>query len=434
MSISFNYEHSFIKDHEVEFMKPLINEAHIMLHDKKGPGSEFTGWVDLTEQYDRDEFKRLKEVGSRIRNNADVLLVVGIGGSYLGSRAVFEALVHSFYNSLDKDLRKTPQLYFVGNNLSPKYYKEIFDVIRNKEVYVNVISKSGTTTEPAVAFRIIKNFMEEKYGKEEAVKRIVATTDKERGALKGLAEKEGYETFVIPDDVGGRFSVLTPVGLLPLCAVGVDVDKLLEGAHDGAIEYSNPKLEDNIAYQYAGIRQILSRKGKDIEILVNYEPGLQYLGEWWKQLYGESEGKDGKGIFPASVNFTADLHSMGQLIQDGKRNIFETSIIIQPGDEDIIVIEDEDNLDGLNYIKGRSLGYINEKAFQGTLLAHVEGNVPNLIITLDEMNEYNMGKLLYFFEKACAISGYVQGVNPFDQPGVEAYKKNMFKLLGKEGY
>lgn len=434
MSIGFNYQHSFIKDHELKFLKPMINEAHIMLHDKKGPGSEFAGWVDLTESYDKDEYERLKIVGEMIKSNAQVLLVIGIGGSYLGSRAVFEALSHSFYNSIDENKRKTPQLYFVGNNLSPKYYKDIFDVIENKEVYVNVISKSGTTTEPAVAFRIIKDHMEKVYGKEETKKRIIATTDKEKGALKTLAQKEGYETFVIPDDVGGRFSVLTPVGLLPLYAVGIDTDKLLQGAHEGAIEYSNPVMEENIAYQYAGIRQILSKKGKDIEILVNYEPGLQYLGEWWKQLYGESEGKDGKGIFPASVNFTADLHSMGQLIQDGKRNIFETSIIIEPDDEDIQVMEDEDNLDGLNYIKGKSLGYINDKAFQGTLLAHVDGNVPNLIITMDKMNEYNIGKLIYFFEKACAISGYVQGVNPFDQPGVEAYKKNMFKLLGKEGY
>jgi len=434
VSLEFNYQHSLVKEHEVEFMKPMVMNAHIMLHDGKGPGSEFTGWVDLTEKYDKNEYEKLKKIGDEIKNKAEVLLVVGIGGSYLGSRAVLEALTHSFYNSVSDKVRKTPQLFFVGNNLSPKYYKDIFDVIKDKEVYVNVISKSGTTTEPAVAFRIIKDYMEETYGKDESKKRIIATTDKEKGALKDLAEKEGYQTFVIPDDIGGRFSVLTPVGLLPLYIVGIDTDKLLQGAHEGAIEYSSPVFKSNKCYQYAAIRQILSKKGKDIELLVSYEPGLQYLGEWWKQLYGESEGKDGKGIFPASVSFTADLHSMGQLIQDGRRNIFETSIIVEPGEEEIVIMENEDDLDGLNYLKGKTLGYLNEKAFQGTLLAHIEGNVPNLFITISKLDEYHIGKLLYFFEKACAISGYIQGVNPFDQPGVEAYKKNMFKLLGKEGF
>lgn len=434
MAVGFDYSKSFIKNYEMEFMGPFLKEAHNMLHEGNGPGSEFTGWLNLPETYDRDEFRRLKKTAANIREKADVFLVVGIGGSYLGARAAFEALSHSFHNDLPKSKRGAPQIYFAGNNMSPKYMLDLMEVLQDKEIYVNIISKSGTTTEPAIAFRILKSYLEEKYGKEEAKNRIIATTDKAKGALKTLANNEEYETFVISDDIGGRYSVLTPVGLLPLAVAGIDIDSLMRGAHEGAIHYKNPNLKENKCYQYAVARQILQRKGKDIEILVNYEPGLQYLGEWWKQLYGESEGKDGKGIFPASVNFTADLHSMGQLIQDGKRNLFETSIVIENSKEDIEITYDEKDLDGLNYLEGKTIGDVNRKAFEGTLLAHLEGNVPNFIISLPEFNEFNLGKLLYFFEKACAISGYIQGVNPFDQPGVEAYKGNMFKLLGKEGY
>lgn len=434
MAVGFDYSKSFIKNYEMEFMKPFLKDAHNMLHDGNGPGSEFTGWLNLPETYDRDEFRRLKKTAANIREKADVFVVVGIGGSYLGARAAFEALSHSFHNDLPKSKSGAPQIYFAGNNMSPKYMMDLMEIIKDKEIYLNVISKSGTTTEPAIAFRILKSYIEGKYGKEEAKNRIIATTDKTKGALKTLANNEEYETFVISDDIGGRYSVLTPVGLLPLAVAGIDIDLLMEGARQGAIHCNNPDLNENKCYQYAVARQILQRRGKDIEILVNYEPGLQYLGEWWKQLYGESEGKDGKGIFPASVNFTADLHSMGQLIQDGKRNLFETSIVIENSKDDIEITHDEKNLDGLNYLEGKTIGFVNRKAFEGTLLAHLEGNVPNFIISLPELNEFNLGKLLYFFKKACAISGYIQGVNPFDQPGVEAYKGNMFKLLGKEGY
>jgi glucose-6-phosphate isomerase len=434
MTVGFDYSKSFIKKHEVDFMKPFLKEAHRLLHDGDGPGSEFTGWVDWTEKYDRQEYEKIKTVAAGIREKADVFIVVGIGGSYLGARAAFEALTHTFHNQLPKGKRRAPQILFAGNNMSPKYMSDLMETLDDKEIYVNVISKSGTTTEPAIAFRILKAHLEDKYGKEEARSRIFATTDKSKGALKTLATNEGYETFVIPDDIGGRYSVLTPVGLLPLAVAGVDIDSLMEGAHEAAIQYGNPKLEENRCYQYALTRRILHRRGKDIEILVNYEPGLQYLGEWWKQLYGESEGKDGKGIFPASVNFTADLHSMGQLIQDGKRNIFETSIVLESANKDMEITHDEENLDGLNYLQGKTIGHVNRKAFEGTLLAHLEGNVPNIIISLPVLDEFHFGKLIYFFEKACAISGYLQGVNPFDQPGVEAYKSNMFKLLGKEGY
>jgi len=434
MTVVFDYSKSFIKKHEVDFMKPFLKEAHNLLHDRDGPGNEFIGWLDWTEKYDRQEYEKIKTVAAGIRQKADVFIVVGIGGSYLGARAAFEALTHTFHNLLPREERQAPQIYFAGNNMSPKYMTDLMETLEDKEVYVNVISKSGTTTEPAIAFRILKSHLEDKYGKEEARNRIFATTDGSKGALKTLATNEGYETFVIPDDIGGRYSVLTPVGLLPLSVAGIDIDQLMEGAHEAAIQYGNPNLDENRCYQYAVTRQILHKRGKDIEILVNYEPGLQYLGEWWKQLYGESEGKDGKGVFPASVNFTADLHSMGQLIQDGKRNIFETSIVIENAERDLEISHDEENLDGLNYLQGKTIGHVNRKAFEGTLLAHLEGNVPNLIISLPLLDEFHFGKLIYFFEKACAISGYLQGVNPFDQPGVEAYKKNMFKLLGKEGY
>lgn len=434
MEIKFNYSNGFVKEYEMDFIAPFILNSHNLLHQGKGPGSEYTGWLNLPEDYDKEEFQRLKLSVKRIQQNSDALIVIGIGGSYLGSRACIEALSHTYYNVLSKEKRKTPEIYFVGNNISTTYMKNLFDAIEGKDISINVISKSGTTTEPAIAFRIFKEYVESKYGKEEAKNRIYATTDKARGALKQLADEEGYETFVIPDEVGGRYSVLTPVGLLPIGVAGIDIDKLMEGARSGMKEYSNPEISQNPCYQYAAIRNVLYNKGKDIEILVNYEPSLQYLSEWWKQLYGESEGKDGKGIYPGSANFTTDLHSIGQLIQDGKRNLFETTINIEKSKDEIILTETEDDLDGLNFLSGKTLDLVNKKAFEGTMMAHINGNVPNLVIDVPELNEYYFGKLIYFFQKACAISGYTLGVNPFNQPGVEEYKKNMFKLLGKPGY
>ncbi|HLR34127.1 MAG TPA: glucose-6-phosphate isomerase, partial [Tissierellales bacterium] len=364
----------------------------------------------------------------------NALIVIGIGGSYLGARACIEALNHSFYNQLAKGKRKTPEIYYAGNNISSTYILDLLDTIEDKDISVNIISKSGTTTEPAIVFRIFKEYMEKKYGKEEAKNRIFATTDKEKGALKTLADNEGYETFVIPDDVGGRYSIFTPVGLLPIAVSGLDIEKIMEGAYSGQEEYGNENLADNISYQYAVVRNILYNKGKDIEILANYEPALNYFAEWWKQLFGESEGKDKKGIYPASVNFTTDLHSMGQFIQDGKRNIFETTINVEKVEKNIVLKESEDDLDRLNFLSGKTMDLVNKKAFEGTLKAHVKGNVPNIIINIPELNEFYFGKLIYFFEKACAMSGYLLGVNPFDQPGVEEYKKNMFELLGKPGH
>ncbi|WP_427339343.1 glucose-6-phosphate isomerase [Caloranaerobacter sp. DY30410] len=433
-TITLDYSNALIKEHELEYMKAQISFAHKMLHEKSGPGNDFLGWVDYPINYDKDEFERIKLAAERIKENSDVFIVVGIGGSYLGARAAIEALGHTFYNILPKDKRKTPEIYFVGNNISGTYLRHLLDVIQDKDISINVISKSGTTTEPAIAFRILKEYMEKKYGKEEARKRIFATTDKVKGALRKLAEEEGYETFVIPDDVGGRFSIFTPVGLLPIAVAGIDIDKIIEGAKAGREEYMAEDLEKNPCYQYAALRNILYRKGKNIEILVSYEPYLHYLAEWWKQLYGESEGKDGKGIFPASVEFSTDLHSLGQYIQDGRRDLFETIVNIINPKEDIEIPENEKDLDGLNYLKGKTLDFVNKRAFEGTLLAHTDGNVPNIVINVPEMNEYYFGKLIYFFEKACGISGYILGVNPFDQPGVEAYKKNMFALLGKPGF
>ncbi len=431
MGIKFDYSNSFIKEHEYKNMEQIVKTAHTMLHNRTAQGSEFTGWLDLSLHFDKEEYQRLLMKSEEIRNNADYLIVIGIGGSYLGARAVIEALNHSFYNLIEDDKRTSPRVIFAGNNISGKYLSDLFEVVKDKEVYVNVISKSGTTTEPAIAFRFFKKFMEEKYGKEKARERIIATTDKSRGSLKELAKINGYETFVIPDDIGGRYSVLTPVGLLPIAVSGINTDEILKGAFEAEKIYSNSNLFDNECYMYSASRQILNRKGKDIEILTNYEPSLSFISEWWKQLYGESEGKDKKGIYPASVNFTTDLHSMGQWIQDGKRNIFETNLIIKDLDKDLTIESDDMDLDKLNYLSGKTVSYVNEKAFKGTLQAHVQGDVPNLIIELDKLDEYNMGNLIYFFEKACAISGYIQGINPFDQPGVEMYKKNMFKLLGK---
>jgi len=425
---------SFLSEYEINYYEGYVKQAHEMLHNKTGPGSDFLGWVDLPLNYDKDEFARIKKSAEKIKADSDVLIVIGIGGSYLGARAAIEMLSHSFYNMLPKSKRKTPEIYFVGNNISSTYVADLLELIEGKEISVNVISKSGTTTEPAVAFRIFKEYMENKYGKQEARKRIYATTDKARGALKKLADEEGYESFVIPDDVGGRFSVLTAVGLLPIAVSGADIDKIMEGAADACKLFSNADFKNNDCYRYAAARNALYHKNRTIEIMVNYEPSLHYFTEWWKQLYGESEGKDHKGIFPAGVDFTTDLHSMGQYIQDGLRNLFETVINVGKAKKTITIKEDKDNIDGLNFLAGKDMDFVNKKAFEGTLLAHTDGGVPNFVINVPELNEYYFGYLVYFFEKACGISGYLLAVNPFDQPGVEAYKKNMFALLGKPGF
>ena len=429
--ITFNYSNSFVEEYEIKHMEPLVHICHELLHKKIGIGKEFTGWIDLPKNYDKKEFQKIKNIANKIRENSDVFIVIGIGGSYLGARACIEALNHNFYNALSKDKRKGPEIYYVGNNISSSYILDLFDLFENKDISINVISKSGTTTEPALVFRLFKQYMENKYGREKSKERIYITTDRFKGALRNLIEKEEYTSFIIPDNVGGRYSVLTSVGLLPIAVSGIDIDGLIEGALEGMNEYSIDDINMNICYQYALIRNILYNKGKDIEILINYEPYLHYFSEWWKQLYGESHGKDNKGIYPASANFTTDLHSLGQLIQDGKRNLFETTINIEKPKKDIKIKEDKHNLDGLNFLAGKTIDFVNKKAFEGTLIAHTKGQVPNLVINIPEMNEYYLGKLIYFFEKACAISGYILGVNPFDQPGVEEYKKNMFELLGK---
>ena len=435
-NISFDYSRAlpFVGQHEIDNMAGQVAQAHNMLHDKTGVGSDFLGWVELPEKYDKEEFARIKKAAEKIRSDSDILIVIGIGGSYLGARAAIEMLQHSFYNALDADKRKSPAIFFAGNNISSTYLAELLETIDGKDISVNVISKSGTTTEPAIAFRIFKELLEKKYGKEEAAKRIYATTDKERGALKSLSDSEGYETFVVPDDVGGRYSVLTAVGLLPIAAAGIDIDKMMQGAKDAQDEYANPNLTENQCYQYAVVRNALSRKGKVIEMVVNYEPALHYFGEWWKQLYGESEGKDNKGIFPAAADFSSDLHSMGQYMQEGQRIIFETALLVENPRKNIEIKATEDNMDGLNFLAGKTIDFVNTKAAQGTALAHTDGQVPNLSITIPALDAYNFGKIVYFFEKACGMSGYLLGVNPFDQPGVEAYKKNMFALLGKPGY
>ncbi|MBM7616067.1 glucose-6-phosphate isomerase [Alkaliphilus hydrothermalis] len=434
--IKFDYSKSltFFNEAELDYLTPMVTSAHKLLHDGTGAGNEYTGWVELPHEFDPHLLKDIQETAEKIKNNCDVLIIVGIGGSYLGARAAIEMLNHHFYNLLSKSQRKTPEIHFAGHNISSSYLKHLLDVIDGKDICINVISKSGTTTEPALAFRVLKEYMENKYGKEETKERIIATTDAKKGALKQMADEEGYKTFVIPDDIGGRYSVLAPVGLLPIAVAGIDIQEVLLGAkaayEDGKIE----DLKENQCYQYAAIRNILYRKGKTVEIMVNYEPSLHYFGEWWKQLYGESEGKDNKGIFPASVNFSTDLHSMGQYVQQGLRNIFETVLIIQDTEEKILIKEDPQNLDGLNYLVGKTVDYVNGKAFEGTLLAHQDGGVPNLVISIPKINPYYYGYLVYFFEKACGISGYLLGVNPFDQPGVEDYKRNMFALLGKPGY
>ncbi|MEG1310711.1 MAG: glucose-6-phosphate isomerase [Romboutsia sp.] len=435
-NIKFDYSKAigFLNQHEIDSMQSYVDVAHKMVHEKTGLGNSFLGWVDLPNNYNKDEFEKIKKVSDKIKLDSEVLLVIGIGGSYLGARAAIEMASHSFRNNLSKEDRKAPEVYFVGNNISSTYIMDLLDVIKGKDISINVISKSGTTTEPAIAFRIFKNYIEKKYGKEEASKRIYATTDAKKGALRQLADQEGYETFVIPDDVGGRFSVLTAVGLLPIACAGLDIDSMMKGAQGACEEFKTSDLKSNESYQYAVVRNALHKKGKDIELLVNYEPQLHYVGEWWKQLFGESEGKDNKGIFPASVDFSTDLHSMGQYIQEGKRILFETVINVENTRRNITIEETDIDLDGLNYLSGKTVDFVNHKAIQGTILAHTDGQVPNLLLNIPQLDEYNFGYLVYFFEKACAISGYLLGVNPFDQPGVEEYKRNMFALLGKKGY
>ncbi|MDD6484112.1 MAG: glucose-6-phosphate isomerase [Clostridiales bacterium] len=435
-NISFDYSGalSFVGQHEIDYMADAVKDAHEKLHNKTGAGNDFVGWVNLPTDYDKEEFARIKKAAEKIRSDSDVLVVIGIGGSYLGARAAIEMLAHSFMNSLDKEKRNGPAIYYAGNSISSTYLAELLEAVEGKDISVNVISKSGTTTEPAIAFRIFKELLEKKYGKEGARERIYATTDKKRGALKTLADAEGYETFVISDDVGGRYSVLTAVGLLPIAAAGIDIDEMMKGAKDGQDEYNNADLATNPCYQYAAVRNALSRKGKTVEMMVNFEPCLHYFGEWWKQLYGESEGKDNKGIFPAAGDFSTDLHSMGQYIQQGQRLLFETALIVEKPRKNVVIEQTEDNLDGLNFLAGKDLDFVNEMAAKGVKLAHIDGGVPNLKVSIPELNAYYFGKLVYFFEKACGISGYILGVNPFDQPGVESYKKNMFALLGKPGY
>lgn len=434
--VTFDYSKaaSFITPEEITLMKKLTQDAKEQLVAKSGAGNDFLGWIDLPVDYDKEEFARIQAAAKKIQEDSEVLLVIGIGGSYLGARAAIEFLRHNFYNMVSKEVRKTPEIYYVGNSISSTYIAHLIDVIGDRDFSINMISKSGTTTEPAIAFRVFKKLLEKKYGKEAAAKRIYATTDKARGALKNLANEEGYESFVVPDDVGGRFSVLTAVGLLPIAVSGADIGKLMEGAANGRKRALEAEFEENDAMKYAAIRNILLRKGKGIEILANYEPSLHYVSEWWKQLYGESEGKDQKGIFPAAVDLTTDLHSMGQFIQDGSRNLFETVINVEESRCSIVLEEEPVDLDGLNYLAGKTVDFINKSAMNGTILAHTDGNVPNLMVTVPAQDEFFLGELFYFFEFACGISGYLLGVNPFNQPGVESYKRNMFALLGKPGY
>ena len=434
--ITFDYSKAlpFFEQHEIDYLQSQVTAMDKDLREGTGAGFDFTGWVNLPKDYDKEEFVRIKQAAKKIQSDSDVLVVIGIGGSYLGARAAIDFLNHSFYNHLPAEQRKTPQVLFAGNSISSTYLHDLIELIGERDFSINVISKSGTTTEPAIAFRVLKNLLIQKYGKEEAVKRIYATTDQARGALKSEADVEGYETFVIPDSVGGRFTVLTPVGLLPIAVTDADIDALMQGASDAVDVYSSADLSKNEAYQYAAIRNILYRKGKVTELLINYEPSLQYFSEWWKQLFGESEGKDQKGIYPSSANFSTDLHSLGQYIQEGRRNIFETVIKVEKPREVVVIPEEAEDLDGLGYLQGKDMDFVNTKAFEGTLLAHTDGDVPNLLVRIPAMDAYTLGHLIYFFEIAVAISGYLNGVNPFDQPGVEAYKKNMFALLGKPGF
>ena len=432
---SFNYENAlkFVRPHEIDSMKVITLNAAERLKSRKGEGNDFLGWIDLPVNYDKEEFARIKAAAKRIQEDSDVLLVAGIGGSYLGARAAIEFLRHGFYNEMTKEARKTPQIYYIGNSMNSTYIQDVIDLLEGKDFSINVISKSGTTTETAIAFRVFRELLIKKYGQEGAAKRIYATTDKVRGALKTLADNEGYEKFVIPDDVGGRFSVLTAVGLLPIAVSGADIDALMAGAAAGRETALNNAFEDNPALQYAALRNIMRNKGKTVEILANYEPSMHYISEWWKQLYGESEGKDQRGIMPASVDLTTDLHSMGQFIQDGSRIMFETVLNLENARKDFELKAEENNLDGLNYLAGKKMSYVNQCAMKGTIAAHVDGGVANLLVSIPEQDEKSLGELFYFFEFACGVSGYIGGINPFDQPGVEFYKSNMFKLLGKPG-
>ena len=433
-NVSLNLKNSGITQKTILTYKEQVENIHKDLHRRANDEKDFVGWLELPTNYDKEEFARIKKSAQKIKKESDILLVIGIGGSYLGARAVIEALTSSFNNMLSEKDRKYPQVLYVGNNLSPNYINELIEYIGDKDFSVNVISKSGTTTEPAIAFRIFREILENKYGIDEARSRIYATTDKAKGALKTLAQNEGYEQFVVPDNVGGRYSVLTAVGLLPIAVAGIDIDKLMAGARIAQDRYNDPDVKYNECYKYAVARNILYKLYRNTEILVNYEPKMHYFTEWWKQLFGESEGKDQKGIFPAGVDFTTDLHSMGQYIQEGRRNLFETVISIKMPNSDIIINPDDDNLDGLNYLAGKGLDYVNKKAMEGTIQAHVSGDVPNIVIEIEKLDEENIGELIYFFEKACAMSGNILGVNPFNQPGVEEYKKNMFRLLEKPGY
>ena len=430
LKLNTNYLGSFVNQDELTGIKAQVETAAKMLHEKSGLGKDFLGWVDLPTNYDKEEFARIKAAAEKIQKNSQVLIVIGIGGSYLGARAAIEFLKSPFYNNMKKN---TPDIYYVGNNINPTYLNEVLAICEGKDISVNVISKSGTTTEPALAFRVFKKLVEDKYGKEEAKNHIFATTDKAKGTLKELSDTEGYETFVVPDDVGGRFSVLTAVGLLPIAVAGCDIDKLMEGARQAQNDYT-ADFDNNDCYQYAALRNIFYRKGKSVEMLVSYDPAFAMMSEWYKQLFGESEGKDNKGIFPSSVVFSTDLHSMGQYIQQGSRVMFETVVDIKTPKKDFYLEKDEANLDGLNFLCDQNMSVVNRKAFEGTILAHTEGGVPNMILELEDTSEFSLGYLIYFFEKACAVSGYILGVNPFNQPGVESYKSNMFALLGKPGY
>lgn len=433
MSISFryNYAKDFIRENDLKGLENQIRAAHNTINERNGLGNDFLGWVNLPIDYDKEEFARIKKAAEKIRSDTDVLIVIGIGGSYLGARAAIEFLKGPYYNSLRDG---APEIYFSGNSISGSDIADVLKLCEGKRVSVNIISKSGTTTEPAVAFRVFRKYLEEKYGEEEAAKRIYCTTDKSRGTLKQLADEKGYECFVVPDDVGGRFSVLTAVGLLPIAAAGADIDKLMHGAANAVNKFNEPDMYKNDCYTYAALRNAFYRKGKSVELLVSYEPRFTMMSEWFKQLFGESEGKDNKGLFPASVTFSTDLHSMGQFVQDGSRLMFETVVTLSETDKDIVIEEEDNDGDGLNFLAGKTMSFVNKKAFEGTVLAHTDGGVPNLVINLEKPDEENLGELIYFFEKACAISGYMLGVNPFDQPGVESYKKNMFALLGKPGY
>lgn len=434
LEFSYQFAKNFLNEEEIKQIKPYTELAHRTLLEKNGAGNNFLGWISLPNDYDQEEFLRIKNAAEKIKNNSEVLIVIGIGGSYLGAKATIEFLSHTFYNNLPRDKRKTPEIYFAGTNMSSVYLQHLIDLVGDRDFSVNVISKSGTTTEPAIAFRVFKKLLEDKYGKEEASKRIYATTDKEKGALKTLADSEGYETFVVPDNVGGRFSVLTAVGLLPIAVAGIDIDELMKGAAQASKDFKNSKLEDNQALQYVAARNVLHRKGKNLELMVSYEPRVHYFAEWWKQLFGESEGKDSKGLYPVSADFSADLHSLGQYIQEGKRLFIETVISIGKPEVEYVIEKDNENLDGLNFIAGKTLDYVNKKATYGVMLAHIDGGVPQLTINIPEATPYHLGYTFYFFEMACGVSGYLLGVNPFDQPGVEAYKKNMFALLGKPGF